>query len=55
MGATATLSEAGKWITIFLRFVGRVGPLTFAAALALAAHRRRRDRFRYAHEDVVVG
>jgi trk system potassium uptake protein TrkH len=55
MGATATLSEAGKWITIFLMFVGRVGPLTFAAALALAAHRRRRDRFRYAHEDVVVG
>jgi trk system potassium uptake protein TrkH len=55
MGATATLSEAGKWITIFLMFVGRVGPLTFAAALALAAHRRRRDQFRYAREDVVVG
>lgn len=55
MGATPTLSEAGKWITIFLMFVGRVGPLTFAAALALAAHRGRRDQFRYAHEDVVVG
>jgi trk system potassium uptake protein TrkH len=55
MGATPTLSDAGKWITIFLMFVGRVGPLTFAAALALAAHRQRRDRFRYAHEDVVVG
>ncbi|MGQ0714144.1 MAG: TrkH family potassium uptake protein [Gemmatimonadaceae bacterium] len=55
MGATPTLSEAGKWITIFLMFVGRVGPLTFAAALALAAHRRRRDNYRYAYEDVVVG
>lgn len=54
MGATASLSAAGKWITIFLMFVGRVGPLTFAAALALAA-RRRHDPFRYAHEDVVVG
>jgi trk system potassium uptake protein TrkH len=55
MNATATLSEAGQWITLFLMFVGRVGPLTFAAALALAAHRGRRDGYRYAHEDVVVG
>ena len=54
MGATASLSVAGKWITIFLMFVGRVGPLTFAAALALAA-RRHREQIRYAHEDVVVG
>jgi trk system potassium uptake protein TrkH len=55
MGATPTLSEAGKWITVFLMFIGRVGPLTFAAALALAARRGSRDHFRYAHEDVVVG
>jgi trk system potassium uptake protein TrkH len=54
MGATPTLSVAGKWLTIVLMFVGRVGPLSFAAALALAAHRRR-ERFRYAYEDVVVG
>jgi trk system potassium uptake protein TrkH len=55
MGATPTLSEAGQWITVFLMFVGRVGTLTFAAALALAAHRGRHEQFRYAHEDVVVG
>jgi trk system potassium uptake protein TrkH len=54
LGATETLSSAGKWITIFLMFIGRVGPLTFAAALALAAYRHR-EQFRYAHEDVIVG
>ncbi|HJU65521.1 MAG TPA: potassium transporter TrkG [Gemmatimonadaceae bacterium] len=54
LGITETLSSAGKWITIFLMFVGRVGPLTFAAALALSA-RRHREQFRYAHEDVIVG
>jgi trk system potassium uptake protein TrkH len=55
MGATTSLSEAGQWITILLMFVGRVGMLTFAAALVLAARRGRHEQFRYAHEDVVVG
>ena len=54
MGVTGGLSEAGRWTTIVLMFIGRVGPLTFAAALA-----RRRlgstDHFRYAYEDVGVG
>ena len=54
LGVTPTLSTPGRWITILLMFVGRVGPLTFAAALALAA-RRRRVQFRYAREDVVIG
>lgn len=54
MGVTPSLSSPGKWITIFLMFLGRVGPLTFAAALALSA-RRPHVPFRYAHEDVVVG
>jgi Trk-type K+ transport system membrane component len=35
-------------------FVGRVGPLTFAAALALAA-RRQKLSYHYAYEDVIVG
>jgi trk system potassium uptake protein TrkH len=54
MGITADLSTAGRWATILLMFVGRVGPLTFAAALA-------RPRvvpagtFRYAYEEVVIG
>jgi trk system potassium uptake protein TrkH len=54
MGATPELSRVGRWVVIVLMFVGRVGPLTFAAALALAA-RRHRVPYRYATEDVVVG
>lgn len=54
MGVTADLSDPGRLTTILLMFVGRVGPLTFAASLA----RRRAgvaSNFRYAHEDVAIG
>ena len=54
MGVTGGLTSSGKVLLVILMFVGRVGPLTFAAALA----RRRRTgpgRFRWAYEDVVVG
>jgi trk system potassium uptake protein TrkH len=53
MGLTPDLSYLGKWTTIALMFLGRVGPLTLAAALAM----RRLDlgRFRYAYEEVAVG
>ncbi len=54
MGATDDLSTAGRLLTTLLMFVGRVGPLTFAAALALAA-RRQKLTYHYAYEDVVVG
>lgn len=54
MGVTPTLSEAGRLLTTLLMFVGRVGPLTFAAALAVAAERHDVS-YRYAYEDVVVG
>ena len=54
MGATADLSTAGRLLTTLLMFVGRVGPLTFAAALALAA-RRQKLAYHYAYEDVIVG
>jgi trk system potassium uptake protein TrkH len=54
MNVTPTLSGTGRVLMALLMFIGRVGPLTFAAALAL-----RRDRsaysYRYANEDVVVG
>jgi trk system potassium uptake protein TrkH len=54
MGVTGDLSNPGRVTTIIMMFVGRVGPLTFAASLA-----RRRARisaqFRYAHEDVAIG
>lgn len=54
MGATGELSPAGRLATILLMFLGRVGPLTFATAIAW---RRARPvgGFRYAYEDVVVG
>lgn len=53
-GVTPTLSPAGKLLTAILMFLGRVGPLTFASAIAL--RRREPDRrFRYAYEEVVVG
>jgi trk system potassium uptake protein TrkH len=54
MGISGALSGLGKWLTVGLMFLGRVGPLTLAAALALSS-RAERDHFRYAYEDVVVG
>lgn len=53
MGMTADLSAIGKVTTIVLMFLGRVGPLTLAAALLL--RRQSRAEFRYAYEDVVIG
>ncbi|MDQ7040112.1 MAG: TrkH family potassium uptake protein [Rhodothermus sp.] len=53
MGVTPSLSTVGRWIIILLMFIGRVGPLTFAAALTMRRHRT--PQFRYAYEDVVVG
>ncbi|MEM7809544.1 MAG: potassium transporter TrkG [Planctomycetota bacterium] len=53
-GPTADLSPAGRLLTIFLMFVGRVGPLTIAAALSHNAATGRGIK-RFAHEDVVVG
>jgi trk system potassium uptake protein len=54
MGATPELSTPGRWLAIVLMYVGRVGPLTFAAAIALGRPTVGRG-FRYAREDVVVG
>lgn len=54
MGATPELSVIGKWTTILLMYIGRVGPLTFAAAIALKSRVAATD-FRYAYEEVVVG
>jgi len=54
MNVTHRLSEPGRLLTILMMFVGRVGPLTFAAALARKRHRQGTD-YHYAYEDVVVG
>ncbi len=54
MGVTADLGPFSKILMALMMFVGRVGPLVFAAALALPRDRGLR-KFRYAYEDVVVG
>ncbi|MCG3146768.1 MAG: Ktr system potassium uptake protein B [Verrucomicrobiae bacterium] len=54
MGLTPELSEMGRAVTIGLMILGRVGPLTFAAALA-RRHVIAVRKFRYAYEDVAIG
>ena len=54
MGATGGLSPAGRVTVVVLMFLGRVGPLSFAAALA-RPRRSPAGGFRYAREDVVIG
>lgn len=52
-GITAKLSFAGRLAIIAMMFVGRVGPLAIAAALARPL--RTAPQFRFAYEDVMVG
>ncbi len=52
MNLTPKLSDAGRFIIIILMFLGRVGVLTFALALARKAAGR---RLRYPEEEIVVG
>lgn len=53
LNETPRLTVSGRWIVIVLMFLGRVGPMTLAAALVV--ERARRSHFRYAYEDVAVG
>ncbi|MDT8444770.1 MAG: TrkH family potassium uptake protein [Desulfuromonadales bacterium] len=52
LGATAKLNSMGKLIIILLMFVGRVGLLTMAFAIA---GRTRRFAPRYAEENIMIG
>lgn len=54
MNVSPNLTNSGKWMDIIMMFLGRVGPLTFAAAIALPEDASDRG-FRYAKEDVVIG
>jgi trk system potassium uptake protein TrkH len=54
MGVTGELTPLGRVLTTLLMFLGRVGPLTFASAIALREPTAHRE-FRYAHEDVIIG
>lgn len=54
MGVTPELSGFGRIMTAMLMFMGRVGPLTFAAALA-RTRAKGEGLFHYAYEDVSIG
>ncbi|MEO3757542.1 TrkH family potassium uptake protein [Mycobacterium sp. B14F4] len=43
-GITATLPDEAKWLITVLMYVGRLGPLTLASALALRQRERRYER-----------
>ncbi len=53
MGATSELSPFGRLVLVPTMVFGRIGPLIVLAAMATRF--RRRVRFRFAHEDVIVG
>lgn len=54
LGITPDLTGFGRFTEAALMFIGRVGPLTFAAALARRTQRGR-GLFYYAYEDVSIG
>lgn len=51
-GITASLPDAGKVLLIVLMFLGRLGPLTLASALAL---RQRTHLYERPEERTIVG
>jgi trk system potassium uptake protein TrkH len=53
MGKTGELTPVGRVVITVLMFIGRVGPLSLAAAMAFAGQRR--AIFRYAYDEVAVG
>ncbi len=54
MGVTPELTSLGKLTVIALMFVGRVGPLSFFAAISIKSRATPRD-VRPAREDLIVG
>ncbi len=54
LGETGELTAPSRVLTTVLMFIGRIGPLSFAAALALRA-RETRHHYSFAREDVSIG
>lgn len=50
-GLTPSLTDAGKMLITLVMFLGRLGPLVVAVAVA----RQRVHRFRYAEESIMIG
>lgn len=53
MNLTSELNDMSRGIVIALMFIGRLGPLTFA--FALAERFQRRERLRYAEAEISIG
>ncbi len=51
-GITADLSTFGKWVLIFLMFIGRLGVLTFG--LAIWARKSRKEDTNIVMEDLAL-
>ena len=51
-GITASFDARGEWVLMVLMFIGRIGPVTAASALALGSTRR---YYRLAEERPIVG
>lgn len=52
-GLTPNLSEAGQVLIMITMFLGRLGPLT--VAYALAAREKRKQQYRYPEERIIIG
>lgn len=52
MGLTRDLTDPGKVIIAITMFIGRLGPLTLAYALA---HRKSKSRFSYPEDSIMIG
>lgn len=52
-GFTPELSPTGRLLITIMMFIGRVGPLTMAFALAI--HAKNRSKVRYAEEKILIG
>ncbi|BCG61120.1 hypothetical protein [Paenibacillus sp. URB8-2] len=52
MGLTPELSPLGKLVIIITMFIGRLGPLTLAFALA---QRNKKQKYRYPEEKLLIG
>ncbi len=53
-GLTGTLSPAGRAIIIMTMFIGRVGPLTLALAIA-GRQSGAKDKLKYPETDIIIG
>lgn len=51
-GITASMPESAVYVLTVLMFIGRIGPLTFATALAFRRHRR---RYEVPEERTIIG